>query len=192
MIFENISRLLQAYTLALSWFTGYREGWDFTGVGFATLASGADAWSTSVVIPGTAIDDLSTQNPVLYFDEDENTLWVFPTRQPATSKKFQSVDNDPVPSQESMGQLWAANATVDVIAGSVGPWSNPTPFVAINGTWGRNDVIKRLDGSWIFPVYNESLKASGHQVSVTVSRKLRYAITGFVYGFFSLSGANCW
>ena len=192
--------VLPGGALALSWFTGYREGWEYTGAALATLSPPGAAWSAApIVLPGSRVAGFSTQNPVLFYDARNDTLWVFPTRQPSkqkaalkddpvpsqetmgelwamsapnaskASKQEAALKDDPVPSQETMGELWAMSApNVSKAAAAAGGaanhlvWSTLSLFVAAHGTWGRNSVLNRLDGSWLFPVYNESQKMLGH------------------------------
>ena len=46
-------------------------------------------------------------------------------------------------------------------------WKSIQTLNNANGTWGRNSILKKLDGSWIFPVYNESLKGLGHSNEIS-------------------------
>ena len=117
------------------------------------------AWTAPEVVPGTRESSFSTQNPVLFHDARNSTLWLFATRQPST-KKASAYTNDPVPSQETKGQLWAMSTPTGV--DNKWQWSPPFVLDGSNGTWGRNPPLVRLDGSWLLPMYNESLKSMGH------------------------------
>ena len=70
------------------------------------------------------------------------------------------MDTDPVPSQETQGQLWVTSAPIN--GGKKLQWSAPFLLDGSNGTWGRNPPLVGLDGAWLLPVYNESLKSMGH------------------------------
>jgi predicted neuraminidase len=151
--------------LALAWFSGYREGWDRTGIAISRLPKSGQSWNKADIITRTG--GYSTQNPVLFYDN--GTMFVFHTRQPSKSKligtRGRSSDSrrrkDPVPSQETEGIMWVTSSAVSG-SSSTWSWTEPKRLDGKNGTWGRNSVIKRLDGSWLVPVYNESLKTLGH------------------------------
>jgi predicted neuraminidase len=152
--------------LALSWFSGYREGWAYTGAGLALLPSlNSTVWQPLGVrsaenpgIPGIA--GFSRQNPVLFVDNSASELLVFGVQQPSRSKEDRDVGSgaDPVPNQESLGTMWVTRST---------DWGRTfaavKPFDPYHGSWGRNSLLLGLDGSWLMPVYNESGKTKGHQ-----------------------------
>ena len=110
--------------LALSWFSGYREGWAYTGAGLALLPSlNSTAWeplgvrnAQSPGIPGIA--GFSRQNPVLFADSNASELLVFGVQQPSRSKADRADSGgplgataDPVPNQESLGTMWVARSS---------------------------------------------------------------------------------
>eukprot|EP01043_Picozoa_sp_COSAG02_P011711 COSAG02_NODE_437_length_22340_cov_46.269952_2_plen_327_part_00 len=151
--------------LALSWFSGYREGWAYTGVGLALLSSlNSSLWeplgvrnANSPGIPGIA--GFSRQNPVLFVDNNASELLVFGVQQPSRSKEDRvGATADPVPNQESLGTMWLTRSS---------DWGRTfaavEPFDPYHGSWGRNSLLLGLDGSWLMPVYNESGKTKGHQ-----------------------------
>jgi predicted neuraminidase len=155
--------------LFLSWFSGYREGWEQTGIAFSTLGlsnSFFNAWTLPQVIATTRVRKFSTQNPVPFFDRDTEILYIFPTRQPSKEKMLQ---DDPVPGQESLGKILVTSTHISSQSSSHSSynWKSIQTLNNANGTWGRNSILKKLDGSWIFPVYNESLKGLGHSNEIS-------------------------
>ena len=99
----------------------------------------------------------------MYADTTSSTLYMWHTRQPKGNsdaprrRKKSSVSDDPVPSQERYGVLWLSQSQD---WGQT--WHDAKRFDTELGTWGRNRVLLGLDGSWMFPIYNESEKPLGH------------------------------
>lgn len=162
--------VLPGGAIALGWFSGYREGWDLTGIAVATLPPNGSQWTASTIV--SQHKGFSRQNPVLHYDKPRGSLTVFHAEQPSRSKsevELVGAGGDPVPNQESLSTMWYTAAALPATAGKVttpipaSAWATPTQFDPTRGTWPRNQVVLALDGSWLVPVYNESLKTVGHQ-----------------------------
>jgi predicted neuraminidase len=155
----NFLELLPDGNIGLAWFSGYREGWDLTQVVMAKSKANASVWSKAVSI--SSQKGLSAQNPILHAGGD-GVLYAFHTRQPKgnsaeSAESVQFGGEDPVPSQEHVGKLWMSTS-----ADWGETFTEAVIFEGANGTWGRNRIVPTLDGDWLFPLYNESLKMLGH------------------------------
>jgi predicted neuraminidase len=96
----------------LSWFSGYREGWDETRIVVSRLVVSTSKWTWTDAEVVSSAKGFSAQNPVMLVDSsiatDETTLYLFHTRQPKGNKNvatrqqgnlMPTLKPDPVPSQ---------------------------------------------------------------------------------------------
>ena len=148
-------------SLASAWFSGEKEEASGCAIVFSTLRNGA--WSSAQTV--SKREQYSNQNPVLFFDDIQDTLHLFHSQAKAESG-------------ESKATIWHLESH------DLGKtWTEPAMWYSEPGSFPRNRIIRNDDdNSVIFPFYSatKSNKKFDNQ---------NYAIFGFGK---NLSSSNGW
>jgi len=121
-------------TLACAWFGGTLEGRSDIFVHIATLAPGADEWSSADRVSDD--QDRSEQNPVVFTDPETGDLGLFHTAQPGGRQEECVVRFRPL------------------LRGPEGLRSGEPRTLALpKGTFIRAQVTLRDDGAWMLPLF---------------------------------------
>jgi len=127
--------LLPDGTLTAAWFSGEAEEASGCAIVFATMRAGSGRWSPAATL--SKRDKYSNQNPVLFYDSTTGILHLFHSQAPAQSG-------------ESASQIWHLQST-----NGGRNWTKPAPFFVASGDFPRNRIIRRLDGTLLFPYYSQ-------------------------------------
>eukprot|EP00729_Bicosta_minor_P012902 gene12902-3640_t len=122
-------------TLAAAWFSGAHEEAPGCAIVFATLPAGTTQWTKAATLAER--DNYSNQNPVLFYDNTTRMLHLFHSQAPANSG-------------ESAATIWHL-----VSSNNGGSWSTSAPYFTAAGDFPRNRIIRRTDGTILFPYYSQ-------------------------------------
>jgi predicted neuraminidase len=132
--------------LHMGWFSGSKEGADGVAIVYSQLDSSAAAaggkFSTAKVL--SQRKGYSNQNAVLYAEDKTSTLHVFHSQQGAGAG-------------ESQATVWHLSSPV-AADGTTGSFTKPTEVFTKPGSFNKNRVVERLDGSWLVPIYGQDKK----------------------------------
>jgi predicted neuraminidase len=130
--------------LHMGWFSGSSEGQDGVAIVYAqlnsTTAAAPAVWSAADVI--SQRKGYSNQNAVLHAEAD--TLHAFHSQQGGGAG-------------ESKATVWHLSAPLDK-EGQTGAFSMPVEVFSEPGSFDKNRVVPRLDGSWLLPIYEQGVK----------------------------------
>ena len=125
----------------MGWFSGSAEGHDGVAIVYAqlnsTTAAAPAGWSAANVI--SQRKGYSNQNAVLFAQPD--TLHAFHSQQGGGAG-------------ESKATVWHLSAPLDQ-EGRAGAFSKPVEVFSEPGSFDKNRVLVRLDGSWLLPIYEQ-------------------------------------
>eukprot|EP00239_Pterosperma_sp_CCMP1384_P001783 CAMPEP_0197848218 /NCGR_PEP_ID=MMETSP1438-20131217/7991_1 /TAXON_ID=1461541 /ORGANISM="Pterosperma sp., Strain CCMP1384" /LENGTH=394 /DNA_ID=CAMNT_0043460361 /DNA_START=122 /DNA_END=1306 /DNA_ORIENTATION=- len=124
--------------MVMAWFSGTKEGKNDVSIVVSHLVN--NVWSKPFVV--SRRDGYSNQNPVLFYDEDTNKLHLFHSSQPASKG-------------ETHASVWYLVAA-DGRGLTPEAWSKPVEIFSKAGSFTKNRVLKRLDKTWILPMYYSS------------------------------------
>jgi predicted neuraminidase len=136
-------------TLAAAWFSGAKEEAPGCAIVFARLKPNAAGWTTAATL--SERDEYSNQNPVLFYDNTTATLHLFHSQAPAEAG-------------ETAAEIWHLASTD---GGS--SWSKPAPYFTKAGDFPRNRIIRRKDGTILFPYYSQG-KGHANDAVVGISK----------------------
>ena len=128
---SSFIELVNGDSLTMAWFSGSKEGQDGVSIVISSLTN--DVWSAPDVV--SERDGYSNQNPVLFYDEKNETLHLFHSQQAANKG-------------ERGATIWHLRS----IDGGKN-WSVPYEVFSKPGSFPRNRIIRGLDERWIFPMY---------------------------------------
>jgi len=132
--------------LHMAWFSGVHEGQDNVAIVYSSLdSSKADKgskFSKAKVV--SQRKGYSNQNAVLYAEDKTSTLHVFHSQQGAGAG-------------ESAATVWHLSSPV-AADGSTSTFTNPAKVFKTPGSFNKNRVVERLDGSWLVPIYGQDKK----------------------------------
>jgi len=130
--------------LHMAWFSGTHEGQDGVAIVYSELnaSSGAvgSAWSSAATL--SQRKGYSNQNAVLYSDDKASVLHLFHSQQ-AGGKG------------ESAATVWHLSAQVDAEGRTSATFTAPREIFSKPGSFDKNRVVERLDGSWLLPLYEQ-------------------------------------
>eukprot|EP00040_Diaphanoeca_grandis_P016409 m.3656 g.3656 ORF g.3656 m.3656 type:complete len:468 (-) comp2577_c0_seq1:87-1490(-) len=122
-------------TLAGAWFSGEYEEAPGCAIVFARLMANATGWTTAATVSKQA--NVSNQNPVLFFDNTTSILHLFHSQAKANSG-------------ESTAEIWHLSSPD---FGTT--WTPPQKYFTTLGDFPRNRIIRRTDGTLLFPYYSQ-------------------------------------
>lgn len=132
--------------LHMGWFSGSAEGQDGVAIVYSQLdtsnAKNGSTWSSAKVLSQRA--GYSNQNAVLYAEDKSSTLHVFHSQQGAAKG-------------ESAATVWHLSGPV-AADGTTSTFTKPKMVFTKPGSFNKNRVVERLDGSWLVPIYGQDKK----------------------------------
>jgi len=132
--------------LHLGWFSGTKEGQDDVAIVYSQLdtsnAKNGSTWSFPRVL--SQREGYSNQNAVLYADAKTSILHVYHSQQGGGAG-------------ESKATVWHLSSPVAADGTTTG-FSEPKLVFAKPGSFNKNRVVERLDGSWLVPIYGQDQK----------------------------------
>eukprot|EP00039_Didymoeca_costata_P000947 m.48256 g.48256 ORF g.48256 m.48256 type:complete len:373 (-) comp10560_c1_seq2:94-1212(-) len=122
-------------TLVAAWFSGEKEEASGCAIVFSRLLPNSKGWTAAATL--SKRDNYSNQNPVLFYDNTTSILHLFHSQAPAMSG-------------ESKAQIWHLQSNT-----SGETWTKPQPYFTEAGDFPRNRIIRRADGTILFPFYSQ-------------------------------------
>ncbi|XP_060581481.1 uncharacterized protein LOC132738072 [Ruditapes philippinarum] len=126
--------------LVMAWFSGSAEGESDVAIVVSRLPNGTDQWTSPIVV--SQRKGYSNQNPVLFFDNQTNILYLFHTQQDA--KKV----GDTGLNGEDSATIWELQSTNNGMN-----WTSPKIMFAKAGSFDRNRIVISLKNTWLYPIY---------------------------------------
>lgn len=127
--------------LHMGWFSGSHEGQDGVAIVHSWLSntSVGSTWSHATTLSRRA--GYSNQNAVLFSDDNASILHVFHSQQGANQG-------------EKAATVWHLQSPLDA-AGRATNFSTPRVALDKPGSFDKNRLVPRLDGSWLLPIYEQ-------------------------------------
>lgn len=129
--------------LHMGWFSGSSEGQNGVAIVYSQLDSSmavnGSIWSPAKVLSQRA--GYSNQNAVLYAEDKTSTLHVFHSQQGGGAG-------------ESAATVWHLSSPVS-LDGTTSTFSEPVMVFTKPGSFNKNRVVERLDGSHLVPIYGQ-------------------------------------
>lgn len=131
-------------SLLSAWFSGPHE--EEAAIVFSRLPKGSTAWTKSTIV--SQEDKKTNQNPLLFYDEKTKILHLFHTH----------ADQD---SGEGEAEVFHLSSKDEGLT-----WSEPKKYFDRKGIFIRNRIIRRKDGTLLWPYYSTSGHWSNGKVPV--------------------------
>eukprot|EP01084_Bolivina_argentea_P179657 310438_1 len=152
----NLHFISSTKTLAISWFTGCAEGGNDTSdalsrISINDLKVGGKWDSPNIISQDVSYSD---QNPLIFTDETNNNLHLFYTRQQVS-----------VPPNQNESQVMH-RVNYD---GTGNEFGNESMIFSEYGSFVRQPMLTRLDGSWMLPMYYGGSCFIGNQTNETLN-----------------------
>ena len=132
--------------LHLAWFSGTGEGHSNVSIVYTQLS--ATDYTAGATWPAAAVvsrrPGYSNQNAVLYCNG--SSLHLFHSQQPADKG-------------EDNATVWHLVAPIDAATGATAAFSAPRELFSAPGSYDKNRVLERLDGSWLLPLYDSRVNS---------------------------------
>ena len=134
--------VLPSDELLMAWFSGEAEGANNCSIVLARLPAGSTQWSKASLV--SRREGYSNQNPVLFFDDGSDSLYLFHSQQPAKESPDLQLT-----SAEAKAHIWMLHSE----DGSGMKWTAPQLLFGRDGSFDRNRIILSLTNEWIYPIY---------------------------------------
>lgn len=135
--------LLPSGELLMAWFSGTAEGANNCSIVLARLSNGSTQWSKASLV--SRREGYSNQNPVLFYDKQSRSVFLFHSQQPASGKVGSHLRSG----SEEKAHIWMLHS--DNSSGTT--WTSPQLVFGKDGSFDRNRIILSLANEWIFPIY---------------------------------------
>lgn len=123
--------------LVMAWFSGAKEGTSGVAIVVSRLPRGSLQWTNASLV--SQRQNYSNQNPVLFFDSQSGTLYLFHTQQDAKIG-------------EGSATIWELQSTDCGIK-----WTIPRIMLRKPGSFDRNRIVVSLNNTWLYPAYQSGM-----------------------------------
>ncbi|XP_061179561.1 uncharacterized protein LOC133188197 [Saccostrea echinata] len=129
--------------LVMAWFSGISEGMSNVAIVFSQLKNNSNQWSKAQVV--SQRKGYSNQNPVFFYDNKTDALYLFHTQQEAKKSQLGT-------RSEESAEIWVLSA-LNVTNSSNIRFSPPRVMFKHKGSFDRNRVVVSLRNTWLYPIY---------------------------------------
>ncbi|XP_045168418.2 uncharacterized protein LOC123531478 isoform X2 [Mercenaria mercenaria] len=126
--------------LVMAWFSGSAEGESDVAIVVSRLPNGTDQWTSPVAV--SQRKGYSNQNPVLFYDTQSCSLYLFHTQQEAKKLVNGGI------SGEDSATIWELQSSNNGMN-----WTSPRIMFAKAGSFDRNRIVVSQKQSWLYPIY---------------------------------------
>lgn len=124
--------------IVMAWFSGSSEGYSDVAIVVSRLPKGSLQWTKASVV--SQRKHYSNQNPVLFFDNETNVLYLFHSQQDAKKENEYT--------GEESATIWELQSTDYGVS-----WTSPRIMFARAGSFDRNRVVISPKNTWLYPIY---------------------------------------